>query len=101
MKHTPRPGIYCVRHLASGRSLLGSSVDAPAYLNRVRFELQLGHHRTPALQRDWGQDGPAAFTFEVLDELKPDATGRVSPDDLKELLALWQEKLNLSPQQSY
>ncbi|AWT34862.1 hypothetical protein GCM10008956_36640 [Deinococcus arenae] len=101
MKHTPRPGIYRVRHLASGRSLLGGSVDAPAYLNRVRFELQLGTHRTPALQRDWTQDGPDAFTFEVLDDLKPDLAGRVSPDDLKELLALWQEKLNRSPQQTY
>ncbi|GGL18712.1 GIY-YIG nuclease family protein [Deinococcus radiotolerans] len=101
MKHTPRPGIYRVQHLTSGRSLLGSSVDAPAYLNRVRFELQLGSHRHPGLQRDWVQDGPDAFTFEVLDELKPDAAGRVSPDDLKELLSLWQEKLNVSPQPSY
>jgi len=101
VKHTPRPGIYRVQHLASGRSLLGGSVDAPAYLNRVRFELQLGTHRTPALQRDWTQDGPDAFTFEVLDDLKPDLAGRVSPDDLKELLALWQEKLNRSHQQTY
>ena len=101
MKHTPRPGIYRVRHVASGRSLIGGSVDAPAYLNRVRFELQLGSHRTPALQRDWTQDGPDAFTFEVLDDLKPGPEGRVAPDDLEELLALWLEKLDLPPHQRY
>ncbi len=101
MKHTPRLGIYRVRHTASGRSLIGGSVDAPAYLNRVRFELQLGSHRTPALQRDWTQDGPDAFTFEVLDDLNPDLAGRVDPHDLEELLALWLEKLDLLPHQRY
>lgn len=101
MKHTPRPGIYRVQHVVSGRTLIGGSVDAPAYLNRVRFELQLGSHRTPALQRDWTQDGAGAFTFEVLDDLNPDLAGRVAPDDLEELLALWLEKLHLSPRQRY
>ncbi|THF85934.1 GIY-YIG nuclease family protein [Deinococcus sp. KSM4-11] len=98
---TPRPGIYRILHVPSGRSLLGSSVNVDALLNRTRFELQTGTHRHPALQRDWTADGSEGFTFEVLDVLTMDLPGDPSltplNDDLKELLRLWQEKLDLPP----
>ncbi|UBV41916.1 GIY-YIG nuclease family protein [Deinococcus taeanensis] len=99
--HAPRPGVYRVTHRPSGRTLLGVSADASASLNRVRFELQHALHRAPALQRDWKQDGPAAFTFEVLDSLQPTDAGAPSHADLKELLALWLENLNLPSHQRY
>lgn len=100
-RHTPRPGIIRITHVPSGRTHLNCSTDAPALLNRTRFELQTGTHRVPALQRDWNTDGPDSLTFELLDELPPSRTGTRTPaalrDDLKELLTLWQETLNIPP----
>lgn len=53
-KESRRPmGIYRVRHKASGRSLVGETVDLPAMLNRVRFQLNAGAHPNVELQRDW------------------------------------------------
>ena len=74
-KETPRPaGVYRVRHEPSGRTILGSSPDAPAMLNRIRAQLRMGGHRDRQMQRDWTSDGPDAFTFEVLDLLSPSET---------------------------
>jgi hypothetical protein len=96
-KETPRPaGVYRVVHTPSGRTLLGSSSDAPARLNRVLTQLRTRGHPNRALQRDWNADGPDAFVFEVLDLLPPreDADGDPS-DDLRMLEELWLEKLEL------
>lgn len=96
-----RLGVYRVTHTPSGRTLLGYSVNLNAILNRTRFELQHGSCQTRAMQADWNADGADAFTFEVLDELKVDHPADRPHDDLKELLNLWQEKLNLPAQQQY
>ncbi len=96
-KQTPRPaGVYRVVHEPSGRTMLGSSPDAPAMLNRVRAQLRMRGHPNPALQRDWDADGPDAFVFEVVDLLPrgDDVSSDVS-DDLEALLEMWAEKLDL------
>ncbi|WP_221089545.1 GIY-YIG nuclease family protein [Deinococcus aquaedulcis] len=98
---TPRMGIYRITHLPSGRTLLGSSSHVEGQLNRIRFELQLRGHRHAQMQRDWATDGPESFRFEVLDDLPPQRPGEDPQDDLKELLALWQEKLNIPAHQRY
>ncbi|MBZ9751026.1 GIY-YIG nuclease family protein [Deinococcus sp. HMF7604] len=98
---TPRMGVYRITHLPSGRTLLGSSVHVEGLLNRIRFQLELGGHRHAQMQRDWAADGPAQFRFEVLDDLQPQHPGDEPLDDLKELLALWEEKLNLPAGQRY
>lgn len=100
-KFTPRAGVYRITHLPSGRTLLGWSSHAQGMLNRLRFELTTGMGLRPALQRDWNADGPDAFRFEVLDELEPDAGGRVEQADLEALCGLWQERLALPPEQRY
>lgn len=106
---TPSAGVYRVTHLPSGRTLLGASPHARGLLNRLRWQLVtrlpsphlVNGHDLEDVQRDWNADGEAAFVFEVLDELAPDASGRVDPDDLAELLALWRERLALPPEQRY
>ena len=95
-KETARPmGVYGVRHLASGRTFIGSSVDVPARLNRLKSQLQQGSHPSRDLQRDWNELGVEAFAFETLDVLAaPADRPHYRPaDDLKELEALWREKL--------
>ena len=64
-------GIYRVVNTRADRSLVGSSVNLPAILNRHRADLKMGAHRNQELQRDWNQLGEGAFTFEILDTLPP------------------------------
>lgn len=95
-KETPRPmGVYRVRNTVTGKSLVASSVDLPAILNRHKAALRLGGHTNKELQKDWNELGPEAFEFEVLDTLSPsDRPGDKPADDLKELEAMWIEKLS-------
>ena len=91
----PRPaGVFRVLNTQIGRMLLGSSTDLPGMLNRQRFQLENNLHPDKELQRDWKELGPAAFTFEVLDVLKPsDDPGYDPSEDLQALKGLWLEKL--------
>ena len=100
----PRMGVFAVRHLPSGRTLLGWSRHLTGILNRHRFQLELGTHPLKAMQEDWRRDGADAFTFETLDELSPDParpTESAQAEDLAELESLWRARLGLSDQQTY
>lgn len=102
-KETPRPaGVYRVQHTPSGRTLLGSSPDAPAMLNRIRAQLRMKGHPNRTLQADWESDGPDAFVFEVVDLLPPQETPGYDPsDDLQMLEELWRDNLSLTEGVSY
>lgn len=100
---TPRMGVYAVRHLPSGRVLIGPSPHVEGRLNRERFQLQMGMHVDKALQADWNRDGAQAFSFEVLDDLAPDPSRPPTHDyvdDLNALAELWRERLALTAQNS-
>ncbi|XXF76289.1 GIY-YIG nuclease family protein [Myxococcaceae bacterium GXIMD 01537] len=95
-KEKPPPmGVFAVRNLANGRVLVGASLNVNGSLNRIRFELAMGIHRTcPALQEDWSRHGAERFTFEVLDVLPPAEEPGVDPkEELGVLEALWLERL--------
>ncbi len=95
-KETARPvGVFGVRHAASGRTFVGSSIDVPARLNRTRFQLDHGSHPHRALQNDWKTLGPEAFVLETLDllEIPADRPGYDPADDLRALEGLWRDKL--------
>ncbi len=88
-------GVYRVRNTTNGKSLVGSSNDLPAMLNRQQAQLKMGGHPNRALQDDWNALGPAAFAFEVLDMLKPREEAGYDPsDDLRVLEQMWIEKLS-------
>ena len=101
---TPRMGIYAVRHLPSGRTLLGWSRHLQGILNRHRFSLELGGHTHKSLQEDWRRDGAVAFSFDVVDELALDPARAADHDygpDLEALEALWRERLGLGAHNTY
>ena len=95
-KESRRPmGVFRVRNTADGRSLVGTSIDLPAMLNRQRAQLRLGAHPNRALQKDWNELGAEAFEFEILDTLTPpDEPDYDSSSDLRVLEDLWLEKLS-------
>lgn len=95
-KERPRPmGVFRVHNTADQKSFVDSSVDAPAALNRERFQLKAGLHPNAALQADWNRLGAEAFEFELLDSVgqedRPDADRAA---DLAVLERLWLEKLS-------
>ncbi len=102
-KDTPRPmGIYRVWNTVNGKSLVGSSVNLPATLNRMRFQLEMGGHPHRTLQQEWREYGPEAFRFEVLDTLEPsDAPGADAARDLRALEAMWLEQLSPYGERGY
>ena len=89
----PRPGVYAIRHPASGRLLVDGSVNPQAALNRHVFELRMKRHRNRALQRDWDEGGEAAFVFEVLDLVPAsDDPAFDAKRELQALVDLWREE---------
>ena len=102
-KETPRPaGVYRIQHTPSGRTLLGSSPDAPAMLNRVQAQLRMRGHPNRELQGDWDADGKGAFLFEVLELLPaPDGSGSDHTGDLRLLEELWVDELALPDEAKY
>jgi hypothetical protein len=102
-KETPRPaGVFRVRNNTSGRTLLGSSVDAPARINRERMQLKLGAHPNKRLQADWNALGEGAFELDVLDLLeRREGDADEVADDLRVLEDLWRERLELTDERKY
>ncbi|MFP2905887.1 GIY-YIG nuclease family protein [Pyxidicoccus sp. 3LFB2] len=94
-KEKPPPmGVFAVRNRANGKVLVGSSLNIPGALNRIRFELTTGMPRIPALLEDWKRYGADNFSFEVLDVLaQPEEPGQDPKEELRVLEALWLERL--------
>lgn len=102
-KESPRPaGVYAVRNTVEGKALVGSSVNLPGMLNRIRFQLANGSSPFATLQADWNRLGEDAFVFETLDTLEPSDDPTADPaDDLAELVAMWLDKLGLPEDKVY
>jgi len=95
-------GVYAIRNLANGRVYLAASLNLEAAMNRDRFGLKLRGHPSPELQAAWQQAGEAAFSFEVLDRVKPrDEPGFDYRPELESLLSLWREDLAQAGVQFY
>lgn len=89
-KETPRPmGVYQIKNQATGKVFLGSSMNLPGSLNSNRFQLNMGSHRNQALQADWKQYGPDAFSFDILETINPE---KVAKDKWREAVAAMEQK---------
>lgn len=89
-KETPRPmGAYAIRNTATGRMLVGGSLDLPATFNSQSFQLRMKSHRSKALQADWDSCGGEAFAFEVLEQVD---AAKVAREDWRKAVAALEEK---------
>jgi group I intron endonuclease len=66
-------GVYFIRHLASGKVYVGSSVTVAQRLNRHLNELRRGVHPNEYLQRAFTLHGEAAFESGTLEVCERDA----------------------------
>ena len=95
-------GIFQVKNIRNGKVLLGSSLNLEGALNRHRFELEVGSHRSKELQRDWNELGADAFVFEILEEVKVrDVPHFDLGDELTLLEQIWIEELQPFGERGY
>ncbi len=85
-------GIIAIKNLRNGRMWLGATPNPEATLRRHRFTLSLGSSWHKELQKDWNEFGEDAFSFEIIDTLKPDPE-KDKEEELAELEEMWREKL--------
>lgn len=88
-------GVGAVRNSDCGKMLIESAIDIATKRNRFEFAKASGICIYPKLQADWKKLGPAAFSYEVLEELiKPEDTSqRQFSQDIKLLEQIWLEKV--------
>ncbi len=67
-------GIFQIRNIENNKIYVDSSVDLIAIWNRHRFQLKNGLHPNIYLQKEWSEFGEKKFIFEILSEIKQDAT---------------------------
>ncbi len=63
----PQPGIYAIRHIATGRAYIGSAINVNQRIIMHRSRLTHDSHPSSHLQRAWNKYGVGAFAFEVLE----------------------------------
>ena len=89
----PRPGIYAVRHLASGRAWPDASPNVDTTRNGLWHRLEDGRHLDRELQQAWNRWGPEAFEYVVLEVIEEDLTPLLLKETLKELKTAWCRRL--------
>jgi hypothetical protein len=95
-------GVFQIRNSATGRVLLGSSLNLEGWSNRHKFQLAAGLHPNRGLQKDWNESGSEKFVFEVLEEVKVSDDPDFSVEDELTLLEeIWWEKLNPTGERGY
>lgn len=89
----PRPGIYAVRHIASGRTWPNSSPNLDTTKNGLWHCLEDGRHLDKSLQAEWNQRGPDAFEYVILETIEEEMCPLVLKETLKSLKAKWGNRL--------
>lgn len=89
-----RPGVYAVRHAASGQAWVFAARNLENREPGVWFSLRLGNHRHTAMQAAWTARAGDGFTYEELEVVDADdlASWQVA-ERLKALEAHWRQAL--------
>ena len=85
----PRPGIYAVRHLASGHAWAGAAQDLDTTKNGLWHALDAGRHLDRGLQAAWAREGEAAFEYVILEVLEEEMSPLVLKETLKGRQVEW------------
>ena len=96
-------GIFQVKNKKNNKIFVGASLSLDKAFNRFIFGLSYGDiHQNQELMKDWQEDGPENFEYEILDQLKPvDDPLYDYKEDLKTLEELWLEKLQPYDEKGY
>lgn len=95
-------GVFQVKNLATGKVLLGSSLNLEGPLNKHRFMLKINSHPNKELQKDWNELGAGQFSFEILETVQiKDSQNFNLKDELTLLEEIWLEQLQPFGERGY
>ncbi|HEY6119056.1 MAG TPA: GIY-YIG nuclease family protein [Pyrinomonadaceae bacterium] len=98
----PAMGVFLIRNMINGRTLVCQGKNLQGRINRSLFELEKGKHKNRELQDEWNAFGSENFAFEIVDVLEPSKeTPANDAADLAALAALWLEKLQPFGERGY
>jgi len=87
-------GVFLIRNTTNDKVFLASGMDIQGIINRHKFELSAGRHRSIELQTDWNELGAGKFEFEILDQMEPlDDPSFDARRELNFMEEMWLEKL--------
>lgn len=86
-------GVYRILNTINGKAYLDASSNLDGAIERDRLWLTKGGHLNARLQQDWNTYGAEAFSFEVLEMLKPTDDPRNYASEIAILLEVWKEEL--------
>lgn len=66
-------GIYAIRNTVNGKAYIGSAGHIENRWAVHRYDLNRKRHHSPKLQNAWNKYGEAAFIFEIIETVEPDA----------------------------
>ncbi len=87
-------GLFAVKNKPDNKMFIGISLNLPAKLIGVTFELEQGSHAFQNLANDYKKLGKNQFEIFVLDEIEiKDESDKDLRKELKALEEMWVEKL--------
>jgi hypothetical protein len=87
-------GLYAVKNKPDNKMFIGTSVNLPAKIRGITFELEMGSHAYHNLANDYRRLGKENFEIFVLDQIEvKDETERELKAELEILEAMWVDKL--------
>lgn len=87
-------GLFAVRNKPENKMFIGPSLNLPAKLRGIKFELEMGSHAFSNLAQDYKRLGKDNFEIFILDEIEvKDDTERELRNELETLENMWIEKL--------
>jgi len=87
-------GLYAVKNMPDNKMFIGTSLNLPAKIRGITFELEMGSHTYDNLVNDYKQLGKENFEIFILDQIEvKEETDRELRAELETLEAMWIEKL--------
>jgi hypothetical protein len=87
-------GLFAVKNKQDNKMFIGISVNLPAKIRGVTFELEIGSHAYRNLADDYKQLGKEQFDIFILDQIEvKEETDRELRAELETLETMWVEKL--------
>ncbi|MBE0570381.1 MAG: GIY-YIG nuclease family protein [Ignavibacteriaceae bacterium] len=87
-------GLYAVKNKLDNKMFIGTSINLPAKIRGITFELEMGSHTYDKLANNYKQLGKENFEIFILDQIEvKDETDRELRAELETLEAMWIEKL--------
>lgn len=87
-------GIFAVKNKPNNKIFIGKSLNLPAKIRGITFELEMGSHAYSNLAQDFKRLGKENFEILILDEIEvKDESEKELRTELETLEEMWVEKL--------